>query len=129
MTATVLPGGPRVGDVWSAALGDVNGDGALDLVIANHGGGSGPELNQLLLGKPGGGFADAASDLPGGSTWTHAPGGLFPGKRTTSMALGDVNGDGNLDIVFGNPGYHTERQSIQLLLGRETGSLTCSPSC
>ena len=39
----------------------------------------------------------------------------------TGSLPGDVNGDGNLDIVFGHPNWHSERQSIQLLLGRGDG--------
>ncbi|MFT5089511.1 MAG: hypothetical protein ACI8PG_003881, partial [Planctomycetota bacterium] len=69
---------------WAAALGDVDGDGALDLVEGND-----AETNRLYVNDGFGGFAGGASI----STDT---------KATRSVALGDVDDDGFLDLVEGN---------------------------
>ncbi|MEM7199228.1 MAG: VCBS repeat-containing protein [Planctomycetota bacterium] len=74
----------------AVALGDLDGDGDLDLVTANG------ELyavrqNGLYLNDGSGTFTDV--------TATHLP----PDANTSeSVALGDVDGDGDLDLVFGN---------------------------
>jgi hypothetical protein len=81
----------------SVALGDLNNDGRLDIVTAN---GSGDNVG-VLLGSNGGGFA-TASVYPSGT-----------GSRPYGIALGDVNGDGRLDIVTGNAGTNT----VGVLLG------------
>ena len=73
----------------SVALGDLNGDGAPDLVAGNF-----DETNRLYLNN---GTADPFAG-EGGTVITadeHA---------TCSVALGDVDGDGDLDLVAGNFG-------------------------
>ncbi|MEM7202548.1 MAG: VCBS repeat-containing protein [Planctomycetota bacterium] len=68
------------------AHGDVDGDGALDLLVANGG-----SDNRLYLGDGLGGFRDAtAGRLPA------------DGDRSEAVALGDVDADGDLDLVTAN---------------------------
>jgi hypothetical protein len=84
------------------ALGDVNGDTHLDLVTANAG--SGANNVSVLLGNGDGTFA--AQTLYG------------TGSLPLSVALGDVNGDGRLDIVTAN--YDANNASV--LLGNGNGT-------
>ena len=77
----VLPGG----HTYSIALGDVNGDGNLDIVVALLD----DDPNQLLINNGGEGSFKSV-DLPGGNT------------DVRSIVLGDIDGDGMLDIVVGN---------------------------
>jgi hypothetical protein len=88
----------------AAALGDLNGDGNLDIVISN----SGPATVSVLLGKGGGKFA-AKQDYPTGDT--------VNGDDPESLALGDLNGDGHLDVVTANHYSHT----VSVLYGTGDG--------
>jgi hypothetical protein len=67
-------------------IGDLNGDGRLDIVLGK--GRHGPLFNRVLLNDGKGGFS--ASNL-----------GTAP-DRTYSAALADLDGDGDLDIVVSN---------------------------
>jgi hypothetical protein len=68
-------------------LGDVDGDGDLDLLVGNE------DANQLLFNNGSGVFRDA-------------PEGTLPYRaepeETREADLGDVDGDGDLDILFAN---------------------------
>ena len=67
------------------AFGDVDGDGDLDLFVANAG------QNRLYLNDGAGVFSDATTQLP-----ATAQGNSY------AVALGDVDGDGDLDALVGN---------------------------
>jgi hypothetical protein len=79
---------------FSMAVGDFNGDGKLDLVTVNIGDNS----VSVLLGNGNGTFQPAA-DIP-----------LSDGLSLQSVAVGDFNGDGKLDLGvtanFYTPGFY-----------------------
>jgi hypothetical protein len=84
----------------SSAIGDLNGDGRLDIAIAS----SGWNAVVVRLATGGGGFGPYAS--------------YFVGTDPQSVAIGDVNGDGTPDLVAAN--YSSNNVSV--LLGTGAGS-------
>jgi hypothetical protein len=109
----------------AAALGDVNGDGILDLVVAWNDKKS--EKVSVFLGDGKGGF-----DQPHGSTFTTSTVGRF---YKPTLRVVDMNGDGNADLVaadgrgntlrilFGN-GRGIFPTSELLMLGSDSGFYT-----
>jgi hypothetical protein len=73
--------------VAAITLGDVDGDGSPDLILATPGAADGVEL-RLLLNDGKGAFAPAEGALPSG-----------PPGAITALVAGDVDGDGDVDIV------------------------------
>jgi hypothetical protein len=98
-------GGPR-----SVAVADVNGDGRLDLVVAGYGLACDPycvpidETVRVLLGNGDGTFQPARS--------------FAAGTRPSSVAVGDFNGDGVLDLAVANFGSF----NVSVLLGNGDGT-------
>jgi len=80
---TVYGFGDPVGNTTSIAMGDLNGDGMLDLVVGDYW-----QPNVVYLNDGSGAFS---SGSPFGCPDT-----------TSSLAVGDLNGDGALDLVVGN---------------------------
>lgn len=77
----------------SAALGDVDGDGDLDLVVGNGSGASGfNRKNRLYLNN---GTSQPFEGVTGTDISSDE-------QLTSAVALGDIDGDGDLDMVAGN---------------------------
>ena len=94
----------------SVAVGDFNGDGILDLAVANY------EYSEtgsvtVLLGNGDGTFSPTASNPSAG-------------EGAISIAVGDFNGDGIPDLAIANFRSYT----ITILLGSGDGSFTATAS-
>lgn len=82
-------------ETYALAMGDVDLDGAVDLVLGNFG-----SQDRLLLGDGSGGFADVtALHMPVDVAWTR------------DLALGDLDGDGDLDLCFATTENGAEMQN------------------
>jgi hypothetical protein len=100
----LLPPGPDTPSAF--ALGDLDADGDVDVLATVSTSVSGPANDRLFLNLGDGTFADASSQLP--SVLDHS----------SDVALGDVDGDGDLDALIGNEGpcctYQGDRQRLYL---------------
>jgi hypothetical protein len=91
----------------SVMIADANKDGRSDLIVANGGTGN----LSIYLGDGKGGF-------------TQAQGSPFPaGQNPSDMALGDFNGDGNLDVAIANHGV----KLVTVVLGDGKGGFSFAP--
>jgi hypothetical protein len=101
LSGSPFPVGPRP---FGVALGDVNGDGRIDIATVHYSGSvndPGDDGVSVLLAQREGGFV-------------RAPGSPFStGGAPVALALGDVNGDGSADIATAN----LATNNVTLLLG------------
>ena len=102
-TAQKYKTGPQLDSV---AVRDFNGDGILDLAVANSGDGGIPGVVNVLLGNGDGTF-QAAQDYP-----------AFQGGV---LAVGDFNGDGKLDLAVAGG-------DVYILLGNGDGTFQAAQS-
>jgi FG-GAP-like repeat len=92
----------------SVAAGDFNGDGKLDLAVANIVSNSGLGDVSVLVGNGDGTF--------------RPPVNYGVGSNPSSVAVGDFNGDGKLDMAVANLGGYGNIASLSVLLGNGNGS-------
>ena len=107
-----------VGNIPGAlATGDFNGDGKIDIAVANGGGSS----VTILLNDGLGGFTPAPSTVPVDD---------FP----NSIAVGDFNRDGKLDLAVTNSGSVVcspagcQASAVSIRLGNGDGTFTAAAS-
>jgi hypothetical protein len=120
--SVTIAGGPG-----NVALGDMNRDGRLDLVVSS---GQGRSIMVLLNdvdgaggAGPGKGVGKSADKSEGTFRTTTARTTLVP-DIPGEIALGDVNGDGNLDLAF----VSHDSYNVILLLGDGKGGLALAPN-
>lgn len=82
LAPTLLPGTPGGVSGWATDLGDLNGDGKVDVMLGDHGALAKAWLNNGAL------------------SFTSFDTGLVA-KTYSGVGLGDVSGDGKLDALFG----------------------------
>ncbi|WP_243324865.1 VCBS repeat-containing protein [Geothrix sp. SG200] len=84
---------------------DLDGDGKLDLLTANWGAATNPDtqgLSVLLQGATAGTF--------------QAPVHYATGYRSAALTVGDLNGDGKVDVVVANAGLPGDPGSVSVFL-------------
>jgi len=101
----------------SVAVGDFNGDGKLDIVVANYG--SGPAFTNgsisVLLGNGHGAFRVAINTS------------IVPSP--VSIAVADFNGDGSLDVAVSHDSYGTGAPAAaSVMLGNGDGTFQSAAS-
>ncbi len=117
--ATPVPYDSGGANAASVTVADVNGDGKLDLIVANYGisgsqgyGSPTGGAVSVLLGNGDGTFLTAVA---------YASGGI----SAQSVAVADLNGDGKLDIIVAND-FNTYNNStsgtVGVLLGKGDGA-------
>jgi hypothetical protein len=107
-------------EAYAVAVGDVNNDGKADLIVANVCQGPGQCANGVvgvLLGNGDGTFRSAQ---------TYSSGGV----SASSVAIADVNRDGNLDLVVANQCLDSTCASggVSVLLGHGDGTFRAAQS-
>lgn len=102
------------------AVGDVDGDGYLDLVLANGSlDGKKGQQNRLYLNNGKGGFTDATKALM-----------PIDADLSQSVVLGDIDRDGDLDLIFGNgqPWLNAKGQTNKIYMNTGKGKFVTASS-
>jgi hypothetical protein len=102
------------GNPNNLALGDLNKDGKIDMAVTENGGMTFNGQIEIFLNDGTGTFPTAPTAYPA-STFGGAPGDSFP----LDIQMFDINGDGNLDLLYVNDNYGT----MAVAVGDGTGAI------
>jgi uncharacterized protein (TIGR03437 family) len=106
---TSLPSGPA-----ALVAGDFNGDGKLDLAV--------------LFSTQSFASADAVNIYLGNGDGSFRPGASYPiGPNASWMLAGDLNNDGELDLVITNAGPESQTGNVSTLLGKGDSTFVPGP--
>jgi phospholipase C len=97
---------PAVGSPVAVVSGDFNGDGKIDLAVADQS----SNTISILLGNGDGTFTTGVT--------------LTAGNHPSALAVGDFNHDGKLDLAVGN----SPDSTISIFLGDGAGNFTAVPT-
>jgi hypothetical protein len=106
---------------WAIGVGDFNNDGILDVVVANN---NNQNFISVFLGQTG---TNGAFDGFGTQSAYFLQGEGLP----VSVAVGDFNGDGNLDVAVADQsvqGAGTGSDNVSIMEGSGTGVFTWTSS-
>lgn len=111
------------GTVRGVALGDVNGDGMLDIVTVKD-----QVQSAVYLNKGGGNFYHPTNTNPISCTATPNEVRCFGDaqSKTRSVTLGDMDGDGDLDLVVGQEGGQSAVYLNDGVGNFSTGTINCA---
>jgi hypothetical protein len=88
-------------DSEDVGIADFDGDGDLDIVIVSED----DQVNELYVNDDAGGFTDESARIPVTGTTNETTARLPVSEDVTQdLELGDVDGDGDPDLVVGNEG-------------------------
>jgi FG-GAP-like repeat/FG-GAP repeat len=108
-----LPVDVGIGNAYSVAIGDLNGDGKADLAVTlDYGAIFQGGAIAVALGNGDGTF------LPAVSYNSTTIGGSLAYPRPEAMVMADFNGDGNLDLIYNNNEYGT----VGIMYGKGDGT-------
>ncbi len=115
MAASFGVQGPNDASTRSAAFADIDNDRDIDIVLAEGGSGL-----RLLFNERGGRFEDRSDLLAGGAIGEAGGGasGAAEAAGDQAVAVGDVNGDGWLDIAAAG------ESGLRILAGSSSGTLS-----
>ena len=99
ITSTLPTGSSAIGDSWSAAWGDYDGDGFVDLFVGSTN--SGSARGDAFHNNGGAGFTNSSAAI-----------GLNDPGFHQNVAWGDMNNDNRLDLIIGMEG--PEKHEIYL---------------
>jgi hypothetical protein len=110
---TPLSGPTLSGGFKNVQLVDIDGDGTKEMIGAGYGGNS---TNRIWIVQVSGG----GDDLVGTELFDPTP--LVGSVRLLGSAAGDIDNDGNLDVVFGS--YNSPSKAILRVEYKGSGSIT-----
>lgn len=101
---------PQLADpTQNFAFGDITGDNIRDIVVGNE------NANRILINNGTGVFNDQSTRIPF----------ITETEETQDVELADVNGDGAIDIYFGNSGFQNgSNPQDRLLINNGNGEFT-----